>query len=203
MKWFRCLLVVYLSLFVLGSAEAGTYSLNLRYQPLKDLSSLQAKIGSTLAIASFKDERPETLYIGRHTNVEGDVSYFRSNPFPLEKAISDSLPDVLSRNGVKAIPIPSWDDKPESLKDVEADSVLMIEIKRFWTEGKASLFGTKINTVVQFVIHLGVKKEGKIFTRNVEIEKEMTVSRSTPQRVETITNQMLTEVFDSYFSNPY
>jgi len=203
MKWLRCLLIVSLSFLVSGSAEAGTYSLNLRYQPLKDLSSLQAKIGSTLAMAPFKDERPETLYIGRHTNVEGDVSYFRSNPFSLEKAISDSLSDVLSRNGVKAIPIPSWDDKPESLKDVETDSVLMIEIKRFWTEGKASLFGTKIKTTIQFVIHLGVKKEGKIFTRNVEIEKEMTVPRSTPERVGAMMNQMLTEIFDSYLSNPY
>jgi hypothetical protein len=187
----------------LGSAEAGTYSLNLRYQPLKDLSSLQRKIGPTLAIAPFKDERPETLYIGLHTNLEGDSTYFKSNPFPLEKAIGESLSAVLSRNGIKTIPVARWDDKPESLKNMETNSVLMIEIKRFWTEGKASLLGTKVKTVIQFVIHLGVKKEGKIFTRNVEVEKEMTVPRSTPERVETMMNQTLTEIFDSYFSNPY
>jgi len=203
MKWFLCLLIICLSSFVLGSAEARTYPLNLRYQPLKDLSSLQAKIGSTLEMALFKDERLETQYIGRHTNLEGDSTYFKSNPFPLEKAIGESLSDVLSRNGIKTIPVTRWDDKPESLRNMEADSILMIEIKRFWTEGKASLFGTKVKTVIQFVIHLGVKKEGKIFTRNVEVEKEMTVPRSTPERVETMMNQMLTEMFDSYFSNPY
>jgi len=203
MKWFRCLLIICLSFFVLGSADAGTYSLNLRYQSVKNLSSLRAKIGSTLAMSPFKDERPETLYIGLHTNLEGDSTYFKSNPFPLEKAIGESLSDVLSRNGIKTIPVARWDDKPESLKNMETDSVLMIEIKRFWTEGKASLLGTKVKTVIQFVIHLGVKKEGKIFTRNVEVEKEMTVPRSTPERVETMMNQMLTEIFDSYFSNPY
>jgi hypothetical protein len=48
-----------------------------------------------------------------------------------------------------------------------------------------------------------VKKEGKVFTRNMEVEKEMTVARSTPERVEMMVNQMLTEIFDSYFSNPY
>jgi hypothetical protein len=48
-----------------------------------------------------------------------------------------------------------------------------------------------------------VKKEGKIFTRNVEVEKEITVPRSTPERVETMMNQMLTGILDSYFSNPY
>jgi hypothetical protein len=203
MKLIRCLLIVSLTFFVLEGAEAGTYSLSIRYQPSKDLSSLQAKIGPTLAMAPFKDERPETLYIGRHTNLEGGVTYFRSDPFPLEKAISDSLSDAFSRNGIKTIPIPSWDEKPESLKNLETDSVLMIEIKRFWSEGNASLFRTKIKTAVQLVIHLGVKKEGKIFTRNVEVEKEMTVPRSTPERVEAMINRMLTDVFDSYFSNPY
>jgi hypothetical protein len=37
----------------------------------------------------------------------------------------------------------------------------------------------------------------------VESEKEVTMARSTPERVETMINQMLTEIFDSYFSNPY
>jgi hypothetical protein len=203
MKLIRCLLIFCLSFFVLDWAEAGTYSLNLRYQSVKELSSLQAKIGSTLAMAPFKDERPETLYIGLHTNVQGDSTYFKSNPFPLEKAIRESLSNALSRYGVKTIPISDWDAKPESLKNVEADSAMMIEIKRFWTEGNGSLLGTKVKSGVRLVIHLGVKKEGKIFTRNVEIEKEMTVPRSTPERVETMMNEMLTEVLDSFFSNPY
>ncbi len=203
MKWIRWLLIVSLTFLVLEAAEAGTYSLNLRYQPLRDLSSLQVKIGSTLAMAPFKDVRLDTLYIGRHTNVEGDVTHFRSYPFPLEKAIEESLSEALSRYGIKTISIPSWDDKPESLKNMETDSALMIEIKRFWTEGSGSLFGTNVKAGVQLVIHLGVKKEGKIFTRNVDVEKETKVPRSTPERVESMMNQMLTEIFDSYFSNPY
>ena len=56
-------------------------------------------------MAPFKDERPDPLYIGVHTNLQGDSSYFKSNPFPLEKAIKESLSDVLSRYGVKTIPI--------------------------------------------------------------------------------------------------
>jgi hypothetical protein len=121
----------------------------------------------------------------------------------LERAIQESLSEGLSRYGVKTISISHWDGKPESLKNIETDSVLMIEIKRLWTEGKASLFRTHVKTAVQFVIHLGVKKEGKVFTRNVEVEKEMTVSRSTPEKVEAMINQMLTDIFDSYFLNPY
>lgn len=203
MKWIRWLLIICLTFFVLESAEAGTYSLSIRYQVSKDLSSLRAKIGSTLAMAPFKDVRPDTLYIGRHTNVDGDVTHFRSYPFPLERAIGESLSEALSRYGIKTIPIPSWDDKPESLKNMETDSVLMIEVKRFWTEGNGSLFGTNVKAGVQLVIYLGVKKEGKIFTRNVDVEKEMKVPRSTAERVEIMMNEMLTQIFDSYFSNPY
>jgi hypothetical protein len=154
-------------------------------------------------MAPFKDERPDPLYIGVHTNLQGDSSYFKSHPFPLERAIKESLSDALSRYGVKTIPISSWDGKAESLKNMETDSVLMIEIKRFWTEGKASAFRTTVKTTVQFVIHLGVKKEGKVFTRNVEVEKEMTVARSTPEKVGAMINQILTDVFDAFFFNLY
>jgi hypothetical protein len=203
MKSICWLFILFLAFFVVDGAEAGTYSLNLRYQPVKEFPSLQQKIGATLAMAPFKDERPDTLYIGTHANFQGDFSYFRSDPFPLETAIKESLSNALSRYGVKATPIPSWDGQPESLKNVEADSVLMIEIKRFWTDGKGSLFRTNVRTIVQLVIHLGVKKEGKVFTKNMEVEREMTVARSTPERVEAMMNQILTDIFDTYFSNPY
>jgi len=203
MKSIRWLFILSLGFFVLGCVKTGTFSLSLRYQPVKDFPSLQTKMGPTLSMAPFKDERPDTLYIGIHTNLQGDSNYFKSNPFPLEKAIKESLSNVLSRYGVKTIPISNWDGKPESLKNMETDSVLMIEIKRFWTEGKASAFRSTVKTTVQLVIHLGVKKEGKVFTRNVDVEKEMTVARSTPEKVEEMVNQILTDIFDSYFSKPY
>jgi len=203
MKSIRWLFILSLGFFVLGCAKTGTHSLYLRYQPVKEFSSLQTKVGSTLGMAPFKDERPDTLYIGLHTNLQGNSDYFKSHPFPLERAIKESLSDALSRYGVKTIPISNWDGKPESLKNMETDSVLMIEIKRFWTEGKAAAFRTTMKTTVQCMIHLGVKKEGKVFTRNVEVEKEMTVARSTPEKVEAMINQILTDIFDSYFSNPY
>ncbi len=192
-----------LAFFLVDGAEAATYSLNLRYQTVKEFPSLQQKIGATLGMAPFKDERTDTSHIGGHANFIGDFTYFRSYPFPLETAIKESLSNALSRSGVKTIPIASWDGQPESLKNLEADSVLMIEIKRFWTDGKGAPFKTNVNALVHLVIHLGVKKEGKVFTRNVETERQMTVSRSTPERVEALMNQILTEIFDSYFSNPY
>jgi len=197
------LLVLFFIIFALDCAETEAYSLSLRYQPMREFPSLNQKFGSTVGIAPFKDERQEKSYIGVHFPVRGLTTHFESNPSPLEKALQESLSNALSRSGMKVVSIANWDGTPESLKNIDTDSILMIEIKKFWTEGRASLFGTTIKTTVQLVIHLGVKHEGKVFTKNAAIEKEMTVPRSTPERVEAIINEILTDIFDAYFSSPY
>jgi hypothetical protein len=189
--------------FTLDRAEAKTYPLSPRYQPTKEFPSLQQKFGSTLGIAPFKDERQETSYIGVHVPFQGLITHFESNPFPLEKALQESLINAFSRLGIKVVSISNWDGLPGSLKNIETDSVLMIEIKKFWTEGQAGLFNTNIKTKIQMVIHLGVNKEGAVFTKNNEIEREVTVSRSTPARVEAIINQILSDIFDAFLSSPY
>jgi hypothetical protein len=202
MKFYRWVIILFLSFCILSCAKARTYDLYLRYQPSREFPSLQQKIGSTLGIAPFKDERPDTLYIGIYTPLQGISSYFKSDPFPLERAIKESLIEVLSRRGVKTVPISNWDGEPESLKTMETDSVLMIEIKRFWTEGRAVPFKTNVKTSIQFVIHLGVKKAGMVFTKNVVVEKEMAVFRLAPEKVEQTINEILTDIFDAFFFDP-
>jgi len=197
------LFVFFFIIIVIDCAEAYTYSLALRYQSVKEFPSLRQKFGSTIGIVPFKDERREQSYIGIHIPVLGLATHFESNPSPLEKALQQSLRDALSRSGMRVVSIPDWDGTPESLKKIDTDSVLMIEINKFWTEGQASFFRTNIKTVVQLVIHLGVKHEGKVFSRNIDVEKEITVPRSTPERIEGIINQILTDIFDAYFSSPY
>ena len=204
MKWkIRSILILFLILFAVDGAQAQVYSIPLRYQPRKAFPSLQQKLGPRIAIAPFKDERTEKSYIGSHFPVQGLSTHFESLPMPLERALEKSLGDALSWQGVKVISVSNWDATPESLKDIDADSVLTIEIKKFWSEGTGSLFRSNIKTAVHLVIHLGVKREGKVFTRNIETEKEITVPRSTPDRVGTIINEILTDIFDAYFSSPY
>jgi hypothetical protein len=196
-------LIVLLIFAIPSYATGATYPLSLRYHPAKDFPSLQQKIGSTLGMTPFKDERSETLYIGVHYPVFGGINYFKSTPSPLEKAIKDALIGPVSQSGVKIDSVSSWDGMPESLKSMETDSVLMIEIKRFWIEGSASLFRTNVKTSIHLVIHLGVKKEGKVFTKNVEVEKEATLPRITPEGMERTLNDILAEIFNSFLSNPY
>jgi len=203
MKSLRWPLITFLCVLILSCGKGGTYSLFLRYQSLKDLPSLQQKIGFTLGMVPFRDERIDTLYIGHYTPLQGVSAYLKSDPSPLEKAMRESLSNFLSHRGVRIIPVSKWDGKPESLQNMETDSVLMIEIKKFWVEGRAHLFRTELKAIIHFSIHLGVKKEGKVFTRNVEVEKEMTFPRLTPERIELTVNEILSDIFDNFFSNPY
>lgn len=204
LKYFHKLIIPFFIFSTLSSAAGKTFLINLRYQPNREFPSLQQKLGGSLGIAPFKDERTGRLYIGHHTSFRRISSYFKSDPFPLEKAFEEFLSNTLSLYEIKTIPISHWDGKPESLKNLVVDSVLMIEIKRFWTEGRAAAFRrTNLNTSIYLTIHLGVKKEGKVFTRNVYVGKEMTVARLTPERAEVTINQILTEIFDNFFSNPY
>ena len=202
-KYFCLLLIVVMGLSLFSCATGGIFPIHLKYQPGREFPSLQQKLGDTLGIAPFRDERSDTLYIGHHASYRGISSYFKSDPFPLEKTIEESIRNITSRYGVKTTNISNWDGEPESLKNMEADSILMIEIKRFWTEGRASAFRTEVKTSIHFNIHFGVKKEGKVFTRKIYVDKEMKVARLTPERVEQTVNQILTEIFDNFFSNPY
>lgn len=202
MKSYRWFLIILIFFFVSGCAKAGTHLVRVQYQPGKEFPSLTEKMGPTLGLVPIKDERPEQLYIGRHTSRGGVTTFFKSDPFPLHQAMMDSISNALSRYGVKTIPVSDWDGKPGSLKMVGADSVLMVELKKFWTEGQPIPFRTNVKTSIHLVIHLGVNREGKVFTRNIEVDKEATLARLTPERVETMVNQALTDIFDAFFSNP-
>lgn len=203
MKAYRWLWVIIFACFIMGCAKAGTHLVRVQYQSMKEFPSLQEKIGPTLGLVPIKDERQDQLYIGSHTHYRGSVSYFKSDPLPLDQAMTDSISQALSRFGVKTVPMTQWDGKPGSLSTMATDSVLMVELKRFWLEGRAGEFRTTMKTSAHLVIHLGVKKEGKVFTRNIEVQKENTWPRLTPERVEGLVNQTLTEIFDGFFVRPY
>ncbi len=71
MRLLHCLGILLTGFLILSCGQGVTHPLNLRYQPLKEFSALTQKIGFTLALAPFKNERSETRYIGIHTPWEG------------------------------------------------------------------------------------------------------------------------------------
>ena len=164
MKSIRWLGILLVGLFLISCGRGVTYPIYLRYQPSKDFPGLQQKMGPTLAMAPFKDDRQRNLTSATGPSRVRPTS-LRATPFP-EKAIQDSLTQVLSRQGIKTVAVPDWDGKPESLKGLEADFILKIEIKEFWSQGRATAVGTKIKTSIRLAIHLGVKRNEK-FIREI------------------------------------
>jgi hypothetical protein len=208
MRRSRWTFVLFTGLFLFNlllpkGAIGETYPFSIRYESLQEFPSLQQKIGLQLGLAPFKDERADPSRIGVHSSLQGVPTYFKSEPFPLVKALTDSLSKVISRSRINTLPFPPWEGGPEILRTMETDAVLMVEIKQFWTDARGELFRTRSKTWIELRIHLGVKKEGKVFSKNVEFEKEVTVFRWTPERLEKMINQMLSDIFDAYFSDPY
>jgi len=158
-----------------------------------------------MGLTPFKDNRPEKSLIGVYWPLGGKPYYFTSQPFPLEKALWEAISQTLSQKGIKVVPRPEWGGDPDSLGNVETDSIMNLEIKQFWSEANASLFTPRILTRVSFVIHLGVKKEGRVFTRKVDLEKEMSfpIWEWDREQMARTVNQVLATVFDEFFSNPY
>ncbi len=179
------------------------YPVNIQYVTVRRFLSLREKVGAILGIGRFKDDRSDKQNVGHQTGFQGVSNYFKSEPFPLEDAVSGSLSKAVSHLGVKTVPIRNWDGRAESLKNIEADSILTIEITKFWTEGVPAGHETKMITSIYLVIHLGVKKLGRVFTKKVYLMKEKAVPILTRDEVEQTLNRNLNRTLDDFLSNPY
>jgi hypothetical protein len=150
----------------------------------------------------FKDTYLGGSYVG-HYVYQRVSHHLKSEPLPLEEAIRDSLLELLPLHGIETVPIPAWDGKEESLKDMDVDSILRIEIKRFWAEGAIRRRGAGINTWIHLVFRLGVKTENRVFRRDMYTIKEDAVDRLTPAEMEQVMNHALKDILDTFFSDPY
>jgi len=177
------------------------HSLRIEYLSLREFPSLQQQIGPAVGIAPVIDGRRGRRHIG-HYSYGGVSNYFKSEPFPLEAAIRDAFSEALTRFGIKTVPVSNWDRKKESLKDTKTDSILSVQIERFWVEGTANPT-PKLQTTLYLTFHLGMKKEGLVFTKRVYMGTNETVARFTPERMERAVRQAMTSVFESFFSDPY
>jgi len=179
-----------------------THPITIRYQSAERFPSLSQKVGSTMGVTPFKDTYFGESYVGHYSDRR--VSHnLKSDPLPLEEAIRDCLLELLPPHGIETVPIPTWDGKEESVRSMEADSILMIEIKRFWAEGVVRGREAKINTSIYLVFRLGVKKEGKVFRRDMYTIKEDSIDGLTPGAMEQVINQTLNDILDTFFSDPY
>jgi hypothetical protein len=131
--------------------------------------------------------------------------YLQSDPLALKEALRETLSGALGRCGLETVSVPTWDGKADSLSNIETDSVLVVDIKRFWGEGVSATLGrstsTKMYMSIYLTMRLGVKREGRVFTSYVFGGKEMSLTQGVPERIEETMNQILGEGLDACFSS--
>jgi hypothetical protein len=197
------ILVPFLLLLLCREAMSETSSISLRYEPAIPFPDLQEKLGMTLGLAPFQDKRQRPLCVGHHTPLRGSTLYLQNDPFPLEDAIEEALAQALPRYEVNTVPVSDWDGQADSLPLMEVDSILLIEIRKYWVGAWAISRRTKVKASIAITLHLGVKKEKKVFTSHIFAIKETTLLRWTPRAAEETLNEILAEVLDSFLANPY
>jgi len=183
-----------------GSAFGKDYPVHIQYERT-DTFPLCKKIGATLALSPIRDRRLDQGHVGRYVTPQRTASYLDSIPAPLGKAIEEALAQCFSRKGIKVTLGSRWDGKKESLKSVETDSVLLVEVDRFWTEETNAIGRLNTNTSIYLTIHLGIKKEDTVITRQIFTSKGMIVYPFSPDGVEEIVNRTLADIFDSFLSS--
>ena len=194
------LLVGFLNILWIGLASGGTYPIHIQYQRTGSFP-LCKRIGGTLGLNPIRDKRSNQQHVGRYVNPRRVVSYLECIPAPLGKAIEDALSQCLSRRGVKVTLGLKWDGKEESLKSIETDSALMVEVERFWTEGTDTIGKPKTNTSIYLTVRLGIKREGRVVTRQIFTSKALILYPFSPDRIEQMVNRSLADLFDSFLSS--
>jgi hypothetical protein len=178
------------------------HSLNIHYWDVDKIPSLGQKMGATVAIAPFKDTRRNRQHIGQHLTHGRTSGYFRSEPFPLEKALQDFFVAALRNSDVKALSLSAWDGKPEGLKSLKSDCVLKVLIKRFWIQTETTAGRTRVYMWVYLDILLGVKKMDKVLTQSVYVgEETISGAEFSPQTLTNYVNQTLRNVVESFFGS--
>jgi hypothetical protein len=179
-----------------------THSLLIHYRDAIKSPSLIQKMGSSVAIAPFKDTDRNRHYIGQHVT-HGRVSgFFRSEPFPLEKSIQDFSVAFLRNSGVDPLFVSAWNGKPEGLRSLKGESILKVIINRFWIKAETTTGRTRVFAWIYLDFFLGMKRLDQVLTQSVYVGEETIYGPEfTPQALRDPTNQTLRNVMESFLGS--
>ena len=169
-------------------AKHKTYWLHLRPHPEGERGPT-TKL--TIGVLPFEDDRASTAKLGARVLRDG-----REEPIRLESSsAAEDLTHILSRSlearNISVVTISSWDPAPQNLKDLppEVDIAIAGRIEALEVEAQSSTLKTTLRYRVKLSAKLGLKAEGKVVTKNIEVRPEETVMRFERQKVEETLNE--------------
>jgi len=145
----------------------------------------------TIGVLPFEDGLVSTQKLGARVLRDG-----REEPIRLESSsASEDLTDILRRSlkarNIPVVTISTWDPAPQNLKDLppEVDIAIAGRIEALEVEAQSSTLKTTLRYRVKLSAKLGLKAQGKVVTKNIELRPEETVMRFERQKVEEALNE--------------
>jgi len=181
-------LMVILLASVVTCAQHKTYWLHLRPHPEGEQGPT-TKL--TIGVLPFEDGRVSTEKLGARVLRNG-----REEPIRLESSsAAEDLTHILRRSlkarNIPVVTISTWDPNPQNLKDLPPDVDIAIagRIEALEVEAQSSTLKTTLRYRVKLSAKLGLKAQGKVVTKNIEVRPEETVMRFERQKVEETLNE--------------
>ena len=145
----------------------------------------------TIGVLPFEDGRVSTEKLGARVLRDG-----REEPIRLESSsAAEDLTHILRRSlkarNIPVVTISSWDPAPQNLKDLppEVDIAIAGRIEALEVEAQSSTFKTTLRYKVKLSAKLGLKAQGKVVTKTIEVSPEDTVVLFERQKVEETLNE--------------
>jgi len=184
---YTLLMMIFLA-SVVSCAQHKTYWLHLRPHAEGEQGPT-TKL--TIGVLPFEDGRVSTQKLGARVLRDG-----REEPIRLESSsASEDLTNILLRSlkvrNIPVVTISAWDPAPQNLKDLppEVDIAIAGRIEALEVEAQSSTFKTTLRYRVKLSAKLGLKAQGKVVTKNIEVRPEETVILFERQKVEENLNE--------------
>ena len=181
-------LIMILLTSLVSCAQHKTYWLHLRPHAEGE-QGVTTKL--TIGVLPFEDGRVSTEKLGARVLGDG-----REEPIRLESSsAAEDLTHILRRSlearNISVVTISSWDPAPQNLKDLppEVDIAIAGRIEALEVEAQSSTFKTTLRYKVKLSAKLGLKAQGKVVTKTIEVSPEDTVVLFERQKVEETLNE--------------
>ena len=181
-------LVLLLALGLATCAGSKTHWLRLRLHPVGEEG---AKANVTIGVLPFEDGRTSTKRLGQRVLRSGKEEPIRLESASAAKDVTNILHRILKARKIRMVELSHWDAAPKNLKDLpeEVDVAIAGRIMDLAVEAQSFTVKTTVRYRVKLSAQLGLRRQGKMVMKAVEVNPEETTVRFNPQKVQESLNE--------------
>jgi hypothetical protein len=173
---------------LVSCAKHKTYWLHLRPHATGE-QGVTAKL--TIGVLPFEDGRVITQKLGARVLSDGREEPIRLASSSASADVTNLLRRSLKARNIPVVTISQWDPTPQNLKDLppEVDIAIAGKIEALEVTAQSTTLKSTLRYRVKLSAKLGLKAQGKVVTKSIEVRPEETVVRFERQRVEETLNE--------------